>query len=225
MITALFVVLQMLVGAVVALTLRLLLEDKITSVLSRIMGGLAPKSSRRITGLWYSVFWYNGVDGTVKRRTHLLSFRSVGSRVTATTVTGPGTVYRLSAKVNSGSYLTGTWENATSDNLYHGACQFVIQPEGELLVGRWIGWNKRHTVGCGPWILVRASRDLSKNAVSEMCNRLARGSEPVWDGAIENQIQEIAKSELKGDAIALWRDARNLAPNSPPKLPGATPAT
>jgi hypothetical protein len=49
---------QMLAAAILALTLRILLEDQFTLFLSKYFGGLTSRRARRVVGLWYSVFWY-----------------------------------------------------------------------------------------------------------------------------------------------------------------------
>lgn len=200
---------QILVGAILALTLRILFEDQFTLFLSKYFGGLTPKRSRRIVGLWYSAFWYYGIDKVVHQHTHVLAFRMVGNRVTATTVAGPNIKYQMFGKLTSSTYITGTWENATSENIYHGACQFVVQPEGKVLTGRWLGWNKDQVVATGPWILMRISSDVSEAAIEKVRQRVVQvvgDTEVVFDAESERAIPELAALQYRREALATWHD-------------------
>jgi hypothetical protein len=203
---------QMLVGAVLALSLRFLFEEKFTLFFSKYFGGLTSKRARRLIGLWYSVFWYYGVDKKIHRHTHVLAFRTVGNRVTATTVAGPYIKYQMFAKLTSSIYITGTWENATSDNIYHGACQFVLQPEGNVQTGRWVGWNKDQAVGAGPWILVRISSDVGEGAIESVRQRVvtpgAANMETVYDPDIEKVIPTHVELQRLREALATWHNAQ-----------------
>ncbi len=202
-------------SALVAIVLTVLLEERVSYWFARVLGGIVPKGHRRITGLWYSVFWFQGVDGATRRKAHIMIFRTFWKRTVARTVAGAGHPFRFWAENSSDMYLTGRWEHIKKHNIYHGAIHFIVDPEGETMHGGWLGFNKHQVVGSGRWTLVQIGSDTNKKAVREA---IAKYTQPkgggIFDAAAEASIKEVF---LRSDGSGAWQAAQvdNSAPNSP----------
>src|SRR5664280_1062810 len=61
-------------------------------------------------------------------------------------------------------YLTGVWENVPDGDIYHGAFQFVVSPDGKRMTGKWIGFNRKQEIREGPWQWNLVSRSANRKA-------------------------------------------------------------
>jgi F0F1-type ATP synthase assembly protein I len=166
---------QLVLGAVVGVLAAVLLQQQIEDFLVRLVGrsrGMRSKRSGEVAGLWFSIFWIHGVDGTTKSVRSILRIRRIGGRITMTTLHGPSS-YRATGEVKAGRHVTCTWTNQTGASSYSGSCQFVSSPEGDVLSGLWIGWNKDNHVSVGPWVLVAIDEDFEDSGLQELLAQLS----------------------------------------------------
>jgi hypothetical protein len=80
----------------------------------------------------------------------------------------------------NGQVITGTWTEQTSPagyyqgSVYHGAIQFLLEPTGHRMTGRWVGFGRDFDLNTGPWTLHLVSGDTGKAAMA----RFDRQPEP-----------------------------------------------
>ncbi len=200
---------NLVLAALLALVFRILLEDRVAALLVRYFGGLAPSRRRRITGIWYSVYWYWGINDEINKSTHLLKFKNLGSWVSAQTISGPHNRYQMRGRLKYESHITGTWDNIVGDNVYHGAFQTIIEPEGDIMSGRWLGFNKRHVIGGGPWIMVRITKDVSRDAEEEVRSETlveGRDEEIVFHKETEHKIAAMISRQSPSESMPRWHE-------------------
>ena len=178
--------LQMLVSALVSAVVFIIFEERITLALLRLTGGrFGTRPQGSLKGDWYSIFWYRSAEGAVDRVETVVAIRKVGSRLSFV-AEGPNHKYQVLARLNSGSVVTGSWSNQRGPSLYEGACQFLAEPEGDALVGQWVGWNKGRRVAGGPWLLVRGPHPSVRAR--------ERGSSKL--GSVEARLASLQQNEL-----------------------------
>jgi hypothetical protein len=60
-----------------------------------------------------------------------------------------------------GLLITGNWTERTAPDgyyrgaVYHGVVQFVLDPTGRTMTGRWLGPDRRFEIDSGRWLLQR----------------------------------------------------------------------
>ena len=196
-----------LLAALLAVLVTVLLGDQIAILLTRMLGGAVPKPRRKVAGVWYSVFWFRGVSGEVGPRQNLVRIRAFAGRFSADSVAGDDHVIRFSGELRQGIYATGRWEHRSYDNLYHGSFHFILDPEGDRLHGRWLGFNKKQVVAVGPWILVRVSREVSRATVAAKVEAYST------DGLVElgllppvtqQTVQQVYSQQVEDDTSVNW---------------------
>jgi len=157
-------------SGLVSLVLATILGDKVAIFFARYLGGFTTKPRRQLSGVWYSVFWFRNVDGKLESRQNLVCIKALGDKFVAETVAGDDHAIRFYGSTSADTYSTGRWEHKTVDNLYHGSFQFMLEPEGDGLHGRWIGFNKRQGIATGPWTLVKLERKTNKKTILGLKN-------------------------------------------------------
>ncbi|MEV1292991.1 hypothetical protein [Pseudonocardia sp. NPDC049635] len=121
---------------------------------------LSPVADLR--GAWTSRYGYPSTSrGEDFESVHVVDVDNRDGRLVATSrQDGSGGTLTLSLGTE-GALVTGTWRERTSPTghyraaTYHGVAQFVLDPTGTTLTGRWLGISKRHTIKTGPWELTR----------------------------------------------------------------------
>lgn len=63
-----------------------------------------------------------------------------------------GTRYRLKARIQNESLVTGIWFDKNLKSGYHGSFQLRVSPLGKQMLGKWIGWRSSGPIGAGDWI-------------------------------------------------------------------------
>ena len=64
--------------------------------------------------------------------------------------------------VTDGLLVTGNWTERTAPDgyyrgaVYHGIVQFVLDPTGRSMIGRWLGPDRHFAIDSGHWELHRA---------------------------------------------------------------------
>jgi hypothetical protein len=112
------------------------------------------------TGIWHSEYIYPSTGrGGKFASEHYVVVRQQGNRLLGESVPAlNGSVLNLHLELN-GSVATGIWSERTSlggyyrGAVYHGAVQFVVDPMGKSMTGKWVGFDREFTVNSDEWAL------------------------------------------------------------------------
>lgn len=113
-----------------------------------------------LTGIWRSRYTYRSSQRKGEFETeHYVVARQSGEKVTAESVPhSTGSQVGLDL-VLDGAIASGRWWERTPKTSsyhgasYHGVIQLVIDPRGQRLGGRWLGFNSKYEIGDGLWEL------------------------------------------------------------------------
>ena len=140
-----------------ALFVQPLVEDRAHVFLVRLLGGLAPPQLQSLQGTWFFVWCREGEELTRDEEVPSVRVQELGRRATAT-FAWKERQYRLIGKRASDVFLTGTYDDFYRGRTFHGAFQLSILPGGQLMSGKWIGFNSQNEVISGPWEWRRESK-------------------------------------------------------------------
>jgi hypothetical protein len=123
--------------------------------------GRGPTPSE-LAGVWTSRYTYVSTGrGAELEGVHRVELRAVGGRLVGTS--GPTETGTLELDLSTdGLLVTGSWTERTSPSgyyrgaVYHGVVQFVLDPTGRSMVGRWLGPDRHFEIDSGRWELHRA---------------------------------------------------------------------
>ncbi|HEX2092804.1 MAG TPA: toll/interleukin-1 receptor domain-containing protein [Longimicrobiaceae bacterium] len=102
-----------------------------------------------VAGEWYGVWGKH--DEPLSRREEF-SIRLVCESETITGSFSWGDAeYRLSCRLVSGIFLTGTYEDRRGGRSFVGAFQLALHPAQTTMAGKWIGFDMRNRVQSGSW--------------------------------------------------------------------------
>lgn len=130
-----------------------------------------------LRGTWTSRYRYPSTSRGVRESVHVVDIDHRDGRLLGRSRPDPsGSALSLDLGTE-GTLVTGTWRERTSPeghyraDTYHGVVQFVLDPTGATLSGRWLGISKRYTIKSGEWRLERAAQpspgpDTSRTTVS-----------------------------------------------------------
>jgi hypothetical protein len=143
--------------------------------------GLIPWKSaqpyHQLNGIWKSHYTYRSSrqKGTFEAE-HYLVARQLGLNFTAESVPhSTGSQVKLDLVVD-GAIASGRWWERTpvtsryQGASYHGVIQLVIDPRGQRLRGRWLGFNSKYEISDGIWDLLCV--DSSTSAESQRAYHL-----------------------------------------------------
>lgn len=153
--------------------LTIIANDPIHFLLARFIGGVIPKKKRGVKGLWRATYSWKGDDGD-RREDQIIELRQFGSYVIGRNLTGKAHWYKLRGKVELQTYFTGTWDNVSDGDIYHGAFQVVVSPHGDAMRGKWVGFNKRQEINHGPWQWSLLARDVDKNSKNRVLENIKK---------------------------------------------------
>jgi len=134
----------------------------------------ASGSQARLSGIWHSKYIYHSSGRNQDfQGEHYLALRQQGKRLLGQSL--PHSIdSRLKLELSvEGSVATGIWTERTSPTgyykgaIYHGALQFVVDPMGRRMQGRWLGFGRDFQVNSGDWALTWVDGSLSKSTLRE----------------------------------------------------------
>ncbi|MGF1429090.1 helix-turn-helix domain-containing protein [Kitasatospora sp. LaBMicrA B282] len=152
-------------------------------------GSVQPQGSGGAAGEDYSGVWlsryefYSSSRGDTYVGLHHVLLTQRGNRIEGRSL-GPNAAEdgRLTLDLTvDRSVVTGTWVEETEAEgyyrgaRYHGAFQFLADPTGRRMAGKWVGFGKELDVNSGPWEL----RLLSAAASPELLARYRGGPDGV----------------------------------------------
>ena len=136
-----------------------------------------PKAHGPLTGIWKSWYEYPSTSrGQVFSNEHYVVIIQHGARLQVRSVPGSASRVMMDLTVN-GQVVTGTWTEETSPDgyyqgaVYSGGIQFLLDPTGRRMTGKWVGYGKDFEVNTGPWTLQLVSEDTGKAALARYSRR------------------------------------------------------
>jgi hypothetical protein len=137
-----------------------LLQQPIQAGIARVLGGLGPLHGPNLVGFWYSE--YSFVSSRARHRIHttqVMLFRQVGPYVVGKCVWSSGAHrHFITGRVN-GHVFTGRWRNVADGAKHHGVLQLLIDPDGNHLHGKWLGYDAKNHIQQADWHFRLAARD------------------------------------------------------------------
>jgi transcriptional regulator with XRE-family HTH domain len=126
-----------------------------------------------LTGIWLSGYDYESTGrGATFTSHHYVAVVQHGARLQVRSM--PGSRSRLLMDLTAnGQVLTGTWTEETNaagyyqGAVYHGAIQFLLQPTGRKMTGKWVGFGRDFDLNTGPWSLELVTRSVTDETMKE----------------------------------------------------------
>jgi hypothetical protein len=124
-----------------------------------------------LTGIWHSryTFFSSGRNAEFTGEHYVVLREDGGSLAGRSLPATIGSNLELDLAVE-GSTATGTWRERTSPSgyyggaTYHGTLQFLIDPTGRSMTGKWLGFDKHLAINTGDWQLTRVEGSTSPEA-------------------------------------------------------------
>jgi hypothetical protein len=127
-----------------------------------------------LTGIWRSRYEYpSSGRGKTYASQHYVVILHRGRRLQLRSLpnTADGRVM-MDLNVN-GQVVTGTWTEQTDSSgyyqgsVYSGGIQFILEPTGHRMAGRWVGYGRDFEINDGPWTLELVTSDTGKQAMDK----------------------------------------------------------
>lgn len=113
-----------------------------------------------LEGRWTSAYEYHSSSRNLDLEgRHEIVLRAERGRLRGRSAPQPGGSELDLVLSVDGNLATGRWTERTSPHghyraaTYHGVVQFVVDPTGRSMAGRWLGVSKRFTIKSGCWSL------------------------------------------------------------------------
>ena len=136
-----------------------------------------PKARGPLTGIWRSTYSYpSSSRGGMFTSEHFVVLIQHGARLQVRSVPASESVVIMDLTVN-GQVITGTWTEQTNPDgfyqgsVYHGSLQFLLDPTGHRMAGKWVGFGRDFEINDGPWTLELVSSDTGKEAMARYDRR------------------------------------------------------
>lgn len=131
-----------------------------------------PAGHRNYTGIWLSRYeFHSSGRSETFAGSHYVVLLQHGNRLTARSLPNSAESQLMIDLEVDGTVVTGTWSEQTAPSgyyrgaRYHGALQFLVEPTGHRMAGKWVGFGKDFEVNTGPWELVLQEVSTSKAAI------------------------------------------------------------
>jgi hypothetical protein len=145
-----------------------------TSTPSVRLGAAGPPD---VSGIWHSRYLYysSGRDEELEGE-HYIALRQEDSRIGGQSLPhSMDSLLRLNLSLE-GSVATGTWTERTSPAgyyrgaTYHGTVQFLVDPVGRRMSGKWLGFGRNFRVNNGEWELTWLDGSTTKSTQRQYHN-------------------------------------------------------
>jgi hypothetical protein len=150
-----------LIGAVLSVVATAIflpmLQDPITDFLAtRLSNPFGLRKSSSLSGTWQQDWQIDGRSQITHPapRLHLEQFGKslVGE------FTFDGRPYRLRARIENSTYISGIWFDQAAGQTYHGTFQARIEVDQKRVEGKWIGFSKTlSSFNTGTWVWSRGA--------------------------------------------------------------------
>lgn len=157
-------------SAFLGVVFTVLLQDQVSDMVARILRVIAsPNRGRRISGEWFTYWGIVSEPGSsssaARPSTEVASIRlrRVGERVIGSD-RAKGNEYVISATLQAGQFLTGTWHDSSNGRYQWGGFQLCWGDDGSGMVGKFVGKDSQNHINHGIWLWARNVEDLPRLA-------------------------------------------------------------
>jgi hypothetical protein len=150
-------------GALLSAIAGILLQEPLQRAAARALGGIGPVRGASVRGIWRSQYQYES-DGA-KEAVQIMQLSQLGPFVTGRCLAASGSHRHFIRGRLVDSVFSGEWRNVAEGARHRGFFQVVLTPDGMLMEGKWIGFDRRHQVQHGYWRWERVSRELNETNV------------------------------------------------------------
>jgi hypothetical protein len=124
-----------------------------------------------VSGIWHSRYlYYNSGRDEELEGEHYIALRQEDSHIDGQSLPhSMDSLLRLNLSLE-GSVATGTWTERTSPAgyyrgaTYHGTVQFLVDPLGRRMSGKWLGFGRNFRINNGEWELAWLDGSTAKSA-------------------------------------------------------------
>ncbi len=158
-------ILFLIIGAIISLILSLifipLLQDRVTDYCVELLGDIPlMRKSESLSGDWEQNWQVDGVDNSIKHNNKKLILHQLGKSVVGKFYYD-NRAYIIRARVENNAYISGTWFDEKSGQVYYGAFQARIEVYQKEVNGIWIGFSRSHNkINTGSWKWSRCATSL-----------------------------------------------------------------
>lgn len=164
-----------------------------------------PKYDSRLSGYWYSVFLRKSKTDGIKRFVHVIKIVRVRNVAIGVVERGHFQKFSLSGVLAKDEYLTGTWSNPDPSVAFKGTFQLRVHDDGETISGKWLGWNKHHSISSGLWAMTRMSE--TEMEASHVVDQSGESSGEQFElFGCNRRIESIVQQERNKDRQLGWRE-------------------
>jgi hypothetical protein len=142
-------------GVIASAVVAILLTDTLEILAAATLGRFLRFGAADLRGTWRSTYTYPH-ENAVYEAEQLMKLKQNGKFIHAAHVAGAGPHKHAIRLKLEGEYLTGTWQNVSRGAAHKGALQLRVNPNGDRMVGRWIGFDSSGMVQGGEWKWTRA---------------------------------------------------------------------
>jgi hypothetical protein len=162
-------------GALLSVVAGVALQEPLQRGAARVLGGIGPVRGASLRGIWRSQYRY--YSGGPKEAVQIMQLRQLGPFVTGRCLAASGSHRHFIRGRLIGSVFSGEWQNVAEEARHRGFFQVVLTPDGVLMEGKWLGFDRHQHVQHGYWRWERVSRELKETDVQAQL-RAARPLEP-----------------------------------------------
>jgi hypothetical protein len=131
-----------------------------------------------VSGIWHSRYlYYSSERDEELEGEHYVALRQDDSRIDGQSPPhSMDSLLRLNLSLE-GSVATGTWTERTSPAgyyrgaTYHGTVQFLVDPVGRRMSGKWLGFGRNFSINNGEWELTWLDGSVAKSTQRLYYNR------------------------------------------------------
>jgi hypothetical protein len=138
------------VGAILGVLASVALQEPIQIGLARLLGGLGPLRGTSLKGVWRSTYVYRS-EGEQRYITQIVRMQQVGPFVVGHCCGSSGEHRHLIRGRVRDRIFTGVWHNVARNADHRGGLQLLLNPDGQAMRGKWIGFDRQHRIQHGDW--------------------------------------------------------------------------
>jgi hypothetical protein len=116
--------------------------------------GLRLRKSDSLSGEWRQNWQVDGYQ-MLTHKNPKLTLNQLGKSIVGTFYF-EDRVYKIRARIENSTYISGTWFDEKSGQVYHGTFQARIEVNQREINGKWIGFSSKHNkINTGSWQWIR----------------------------------------------------------------------
>lgn len=159
--------------------LTVLLEPHVSLLVTKFMSRFCRRKERSMTGVWVSEYLYVTKKNQHKLVSHLFVVRQFRNSVIGNTINGEFHKHFIKGRLEMNQYFNGHWYNRTDGDAFLGTMQLFLIPEGNIMVGRWIGFNSNNQIMSNHWSWKLVTRSVRKKSIKDCVSKFRISNEEV----------------------------------------------